>query len=431
MRTLFSRTLITIGVVSTAVLVFTLSVIGYFMLKPVGARSTHDLAALMQISAERWHELVGADRDRFAAELYDRYRIAVREPDGTLQHASRNLPYFVFLEQALGEMIGHPVTLGETRDGDHQWLWADLPDGRGAAVRVGFRRDRIGVQVTVALALVITVGALVTLATAIVLVRRLTAPIERLSDAARRLGTGEWPEPLPEAGPEELLLLTRCFNEMVVQVQELLTNRTTLLAGISHDLRTPLTRIQLALEMLRKDAEPALVDGIHRDVAQMNGLIGQFLEVSRGLEDSDPEMADVGSVITEMVEATRRGGADLIWHSNPPCRRHGHLLALRRVLANLLDNAVRYGNGAPVEVICRCSEEGVCIDILDRGPGIPDDQLDAVFRPFYRLETSRSAQTGGSGLGLAIARQLARANGWRILLRPRDGGGLHASLLLP
>ncbi len=430
-RTLFAKTLVTIGVVSAGVLLFTLSIIGYFMLKPLGERATEDFAALMITSAERWAAGSEEERYRFGQSLQDRYRLTLREPQGGLEPADEVLPYFYFLKQALSRQIDSPIDLRRSYHDEELWLWTEVPDGQGGTVQVGFPHSRIGVQIPVAVALVLLVGSLVTLATSVILVSRLTAPMERLAQAARHIGRGQWPEPLPEKGPEELALLTRRFNDMVVQVRELLTNRTTLLAGISHDLRTPLARIQLALAMLPDQADDKLVSGIARDVEQMNGLIGQFLEVARGLQEKNRAELDIGALLRDLIDSAQRGGADVRWTGCTPCPRLVHATALRRILGNLLQNAVRYGGGDPVVVDCRCEQARTVIEILDRGPGIPQEQVELVFQPFYRIEHSRSSQTGGSGLGLAIARQLARANGWRIELLARRSGGLCARLEIP
>jgi len=225
--------------------------------------------------------------------------------------------------------------------------------------------------------------------------------------------------------------LARSFNEMAIQVQELLSNRTTLLAGISHDLRTPLARTQLALEMLPEEVDPELVNGIRSDVEQMDCLIGQFLELSRDLERGEQQKVIIYLMLDDLVNCARRGGATIQWQARDTCYTFTNPLALRRIIANLLENAVRYGGGSPVEVSYQCGKRDITIQIMDRGPGIPAEQLEAVFRPFYRLEQSRNSETGGSGLGLSIAQQLAGINGQKLTLRPRDGGGTIAELKLP
>lgn len=430
LQTLFSRILFTIAVVSVVFQLFTGWVIGQLMLVPVGQRSAADLAALMIQTAKSWQQQPATKRAHYAEEVLQSHLLRVTAPERNLPYSTSLLPYLFFIEGELRAQSGQPITLYVSEEGDEEWFWADLPVG-DEMVRLGFNRNRIGVHPPFALFLVLSVGGLVILGTAVLLARRLSRPLENLAAAAQHIGSGQWPEPLPEQGPQELAALAHSFNHMGQQVRELLANRTTLLAGISHDLRTPLSRIQLALAMLPEYTEPELVQGMQRDLEEMNRLIGQFLEISRGLGEAKLELVDVRDALQELSDNARRGGAVVHWKDVGPCRLELHKLALCRIVANLLDNAVRYGGGQPVEMEYSCHEGGLTLAILDRGPGIPEAEREAVFRPFHRLEQSRSAKTGGSGLGLAIARQLAEANQWTIELLPRLGGGTVAEVRIP
>ena len=206
----------------------------------------------------------------------------------------------------------------------------------------------------------------------------------------------------------------------------LMDNRTTLLAGISHDLRTPLARLRLGLAMMPENANPALIARMERDMEEMNRLIGGFLELAQGLGQEEERPVDLAALLGDLAQGTA-----LEWRAQPPCIRAVAPVALRRILSNLIENALRYGGGKPVSIALDCAEEWARISVFDRGPGIPPDQAEKVFRPFYRLDSSRSSATGGSGLGLAIARQLADANGWKIELLAREGGGTEARLTIP
>jgi two-component system osmolarity sensor histidine kinase EnvZ len=219
---------------------------------------------------------------------------------------------------------------------------------------------------------------------------------------------------------------------MARDVQELADNRTTMLTGISHDLRTPLARLRLAIEMLGPNADPTLITGIERDIAVMDRLIGQYLDLARDLNAETPERLDIRELVDEAVGDARRAGATVTWQ--PPaqsCPAIVRASALQRILGNLLDNARRYGGDTPIEVICERDASKLAIAVLDRGPGIPVSEGEAVFRPFYRVESSRSGATGGAGLGLAVARQLSEWNGWKLALAPREGGGTEARLTIP
>ena len=427
-RTLFGRTALAIALVLLAFQVIAIGAMFYYVNYPLSRRATEDFAALMVLSAQTWVELPPATRAEFARELRTNHGLTILEAREPLPDSTSRLPYRYLLESALARRTGRPVAIKTT--GDPEWFWADIPTP-GRTIRVGFPRSRIGVQPPAAISVVLIAAALLTLLAALVLARRITRPLAKLAQAATQVGRGETPEPVPEDGPEELAALARTINRMAQEVRALLANRTTLLAGISHDLRTPLARMQLAIELLPRASDPGLVEGLRRDIEEMDRLIGQFLDLGRGLHHGDQAETDLCTVLDKIVADARRGGAEVRLATAEPCVRGVNVLALRRIVTNLVDNAVRYGEGKPVDVALATDADSVTIRVLDRGPGIPEEAREAVFQPFHRLEPSRSHATGGSGLGLAVARQLAQASGWRIELRPREGGGTEARLTLP
>ncbi|MDP1593750.1 MAG: ATP-binding protein, partial [Gallionella sp.] len=317
----------------------------------------------------------------------------------------------------------------KTTEWEQSWFWAEIHVG-GKQIRIAIPRDQLGIQPPLALLLVLAATIALTLITAVILARRIARPLERLSEAAKHVGQGNIPEALQESGPEELANLARAFNQMALQVQELLANRTTLLAGISHDLRTPLARMRLAVEMLPENANPKIITRLQNELEEMNRIIGEFLAFSRGLEKEAAQEIDINQMLQELAGNAQNEGAEIRWQPQGPCLRSVGHMALRRILANLIGNAVRYGAGKAVEIECDCADRITIIRVLDHGPGIPPEQAENVFQPFYRLESSRSSATGGSGLGLAIARQLADVNGWKIELLPREGGGTEARLTI-
>jgi two-component system osmolarity sensor histidine kinase EnvZ len=422
----------TAAIVAVALIVFQLimlAITAYYIMLPMARRSADDLAALMVLSAQTWVELPPQTRRDFELELAKKHNLWLFEATTKLPAHDRHLPYLSLLEDALSARTGEAIRIKVTQ-WEQAWFWAEIHTGE-KLIRIGFPREHLGMQMPLALLLVLAATIALTLITAIILARRITRPLERLSQAARHVGLGNIPETLPESGPEELAGLARAFNLMALQVRELLANRTTLLAGISHDLRTPLARMRLAVEMLPGDADPKLIARLQHDLEEMNRLIGEFIELSRGLEKETPQATDLSQLLRELAHDASQGGEMVECRATASCLRPLGPMALRRIVANLLGNAVRYGAGQPVTIALTCDEEAAVIRVLDRGPGIPPEQAENVFRPFYRLEASRSTTTGGSGLGLAIARQLADANGWKIELLPREGGGTEARLTLP
>lgn len=426
--TLFGKTAVTIAFSLIAMQLLALAVAFFTVLLPLAQRSADDLAALILLSAQTWVELPPNARQDFRDELAKNHGLSLVETNAPLPDGEHHFPYLQLLEDALERRAGRPIHVKVAQQ-EERWFWAEIAAG-GQSIRIGFPQQRIGPQPVLALGLVLGIGTLLTLLTTLLLVRRLALPLDRLTQAAAGVGRGETPELLPEAGPVELATLARAFNRMTQQVRELLDNRTTLLAGISHDLRTPLARLRLALEMLAGRPSPALIARMGRDLEEMNRMIGEFLDLARGLQQEEKQSVNISDLVGQAVEDARAGGAALLWAPAPPCRTECAPRALRRILDNLIQNAVRYGGAEPATVECDSEEENIRIRVLDRGPGIAPDQLEAVFRPFYRIESSRSGVTGGSGLGLAIARQLADANGWQIKLLVREGGGTEARLIL-
>lgn len=273
----------------------------------------------------------------------------------------------------------------------------------------------------------VRLGAL--LLAAWVAARWLSDPIRRLAGAARELGHNIHRAPLPEAGSLECREATRVFNQMQQHIRAQLAQRDQFVAAVSHDLRTPLTRLALRVESLQDAGER---QRFSRDIAEMDTMIRATLDYLRGAADSEPWVAlDLAALVDSLVDDQQEAGHDVAVEpcSTPVAQVRAQASALRRCISNLLDNAVRYGGGAQV----RLTEDaqGVCVMVLDRGPGIPEAELTEVLQPFYRVEASRNRNTGGVGLGLASASDIARQHGGSLQLSNRVGGGLQAELRLP
>lgn len=405
-------------------------VLSVYLILPLARRSADDLAGLMILSAQTWAELPPQTRVDFEFELLANHALALRaQPPGPGVGIDEwHPPYFYLLEDALAHRSGTRQHLVRENVGDATWYWTNLPAGDGY-LAVGLAEQRIAAQPVTALLIALLGGLALAGGVAVWLARRITAPLARLEQAATRIGQGESPELLPETGPTELATLAGRFNAMARQVRELLQARTTLLVGVSHDLRTPLARMRLALELLKLDPTPALIERLENDIEEMNGLIATLLDLARGLEREPPVTVDLADWLGDLA-ADFSTPERTVTLSCPPCQRSIPPRALRRAIGNLLQNALRHAPGAPVELVC-IEDAGQCrIGILDRGPGIPPDQIEAMFQPFHRLDPSRSPATGGAGLGLTIVRELARANAWAVRLEPRPGGGLAAWLCM-
>ena len=252
----------------------------------------------------------------------------------------------------------------------------------------------------------------------------LARPLAALQRAAGRLGRGEAHEPLAEEGARELRSLAAAFNRMARDLDSMERERAVVLAGISHDLRTPLSRLRLELEM--SGAGKSAVEAMTADIDEMDAIIGQFLDFARG---SEPQARnDLEAVLGELTEHYSRLGRHVEFKGDPLQPFAFARMEVRRAIANLIDNALRYARD-PVEVISSKNQTHVVVEVLDRGPGIPQAEAERLKRPFTRLDTARSGPAG-AGLGLAIVDRVARAHGGSLELLPREGGGLAARLTL-
>ncbi len=258
----------------------------------------------------------------------------------------------------------------------------------------------------------------------------ISRPLRALRRAAGRLGRGQAHEPVAEEGAVELRDLASAFNRMASDLASMERERAMVLAGISHDLRTPLSRLRLALEMSgsSRGETSGDVEAMVADIGEIDSVIGQFLDYARG-ENEEKTRGDLNALLVDLAGHYARLGKRVSLDDKPVPEFAFARVGLRRAVANLVDNALRYA-GEPVEIRSGVVEKKIFIEILDRGPGIPETETERLKRPFTRLDSSRSGP-GGSGLGLAIVERVARAHGGKLELLPREGGGLLARLSLP
>lgn len=258
---------------------------------------------------------------------------------------------------------------------------------------------------------------------------RINRPLHLLMNAANRLRNGEQPEKLPEGSFAELREVNDTFNKMADSLAELDAERTLILAGVSHDIRTPLARLRLSVEMLPDDGCASLKNGMVQDIADMDNIIHQFLDFVKGVEGEPTEMTDVNALLQAVHDRQLRAGRDLVVQLAPTYHIPIKPLAMQRLLDNLVGNAYAYGNGQ-VRIASKIANENIIISVFDNGPGIPETHVEKLLRPFERLDTARS-NAGGSGLGLAIADRIAKQHHGKLELINRPEGGLEARLSLP
>jgi two-component system, OmpR family, osmolarity sensor histidine kinase EnvZ len=269
--------------------------------------------------------------------------------------------------------------------------------------------------------------ALVALLVAYMLMRLLNRPLRQLAGAAASVGRGQYPQPLQADGPDEIRALGGAFNQMLSDLKRTDAERAVLLAGVSHDLRTPLARMRLGVELLHGEAE--LKTDMSKDIEEMDAIVNQFLDFARGAGDERTRIGDLSTLLREVCDSYARRGTALKLELGAIAPLALRPIAFKRALTNLIDNAIKYGGGE-IEVRAGQLDGSVGISVLDRGPGIPAAEIERMVRPFTRLESARTG-AGGAGLGLAIVDRIAQLHGGKLTLLPRASGGLEARIELP
>ncbi|MBP6188763.1 MAG: HAMP domain-containing protein [Azonexus sp.] len=264
------------------------------------------------------------------------------------------------------------------------------------------------------------------LAVAWIIASRISRPLKAMAKSAETVGRGQKPAPLPEDGAEELSRLAVAFNTMAADLERHEKDRSEVLAGISHDLRTPLTRLRLEAEMSVADsARQAVVS----DIEQMEAVISQFMDYARTESGEAPVATDISALLAGIADRQRYVGHPLTMEIGELPETMLRPKAISRAITNLIDNAVKYGGGEITLAAAAVNGE-IQVEISDHGPGVPQEEIERLKRPFTRLENARTNATG-TGLGLAIVERIARLHEGRLDLLPNPGGGLLVRLVLP
>ena len=327
------------------------------------------------------------------------------------------------LARALNERVGRPYLMDTISFTNQVEVKIQLEDGVLHAV---VPLNRLFSSSSYVFILYMVGTSLVLFAVATVFMRNQVRTLRRLAAAADRFGKGQDVPDFKPQGATEVRLAAAAFNRMRARIQRQITQRTEMLAGVSHDLRTPLTRMKLQLAMLGDGAE---IEDLKGDVAEMERMVEGYLAFARGEGTEKPAETDLGLLLRDVVGDARREGTAVDLHVEDRLVALVRPNALRRCLVNLVSNAARVAS----QVWIRAGQVGDMIEITvdDDGPGIPEDRREDVFKPFFRLEGSRNPMTGGTGLGLTIARDVIRSHGGDLVLLDAPTGGLRARLSLP
>ncbi|HRD78008.1 MAG TPA: ATP-binding protein [Hyphomicrobiaceae bacterium] len=329
------------------------------------------------------------------------------------------------LRVSAGELAPDDIVLGTGDDPHNALLSIRLPDSTWLNVSLfAASRSGHGGHGTLLSTSIMAAGVVLM---SLLIAGWLTRPLRSMASAVSALSPDGPRSEIAEEGPREVRQLASAFNDMQTRIGELIDRRTQALAAVSHDLRTPLTRLKLRLSDI---GDLALQKSVQADLAEMEAMIEATLAYLRGQETQEPPRPiDLAALLATVVDEARDAGHDAVLIAPPPITVTGRHLGLKRALTNLAANAVRFGT--KVEVRAAISGAVVAIEIADNGPGIPVGQLDAVFEPFVRLETSRNRESGGVGLGLTIAKACIEADRGTLTLANRPEGGLVAVIRLP
>lgn len=323
-----------------------------------------------------------------------------------------------------GRGWGRGMGPGFSPEGTFFTVQIALGDGTWVTFDSHLSPQAAGVPLRLALTLLILLGTVIVLS--LVAVRWVTGPLATLATAAEELGEDINRAPLPETGPSEARRAAKAFNTMQQRLARFIAERTRIFTAMSHDLKTPITRLRLRAEML--EDEP-LRARFAKDLDEMEAMVAQTLDFMRDTGKQEaPQRVDVMALLESLQTDYQDGGHKVEIEGRAAQPYAGRPLALRRCLTNLLDNAIRYGGGAAIRI--EDAGDRLTLRIRDDGPGIPEAELEQAFEPFFRGEASRNRDTGGTGLGLGIARNAARAHGGDLVLRNRAEGGLEAVLTL-
>ena len=339
------------------------------------------------------------------------------------------------LNKAFEAHLYRPFRIDTTSYGEDIEIRVQLPDG---VLRVLTTRKRVTSSTTYIFIMWMVGTSLVLLAVAILFLRNQIRPIRRLAEAADEFGKGRNAGYFHPSGATEVRQAAAAFISMRDRIQRQIAQRTEMLAGVSHDLRTPLTRMKLQLAMLNDSDD---IQHLKADVSEMERMVEGYLAFMRGQDSEAVVDTDIGALISGVVfDAGRKGAkvrlapAETVSIPESADNANGNVIplrpnAIRRCLTNLVDNAARHGEHVEISVSWQPDQIEIAVD--DDGPGIPEDRRDEVFRPFHRLEEFRNPETGGMGLGLAIARDVAHNHGGDIELSSSPLGGLRAAVRLP
>ncbi|KGJ91622.1 two-component system sensor histidine kinase EnvZ [Colwellia psychrerythraea] len=361
---------------------------------------------------------------KMAKAFHNETGIGVYREEDAVNFGLASAGLYPYRSEQMSLLLGGPAEV-RISDGNEYLFWIRAPQAPHLWVKIplsGMERGSFS-----PLIFFMVVIGLLSVMGGWVFVRQLNRPLKSLEIAAEDVGRGDFPEPLVERGTSEIMAVTQAFNHMSKGIKQLEDDRNLLMAGISHDLRTPLTRIRLASEMMQEQ-DAFLKEGIETDIDDMNNIIDQFIDYIRHDSKDKAELGDLNVLVDEVLNVERPNDRMIEFHAGDCPKIPLRHVAVRRALANLVQNALRYTTDE-IEVFTGVEGEYAFFIVSDHGDGIPEADIERLFQPFTQGDTARG--TEGSGLGLAIIKRIVDTHGGSVVLSNKPEGGLQAKVCLP
>ena len=433
-RKLMARVSVTIVVPLILVQIISTYVFYGNLWNTMARRMSADLAGDIGAVAQALHDAPDqAQRDAVVRNALENMELQVTfEPNATLMGRNviaRKAEAIERMEQELWHGLERPFAIDFLALRPQRLISVRVQEPDGVLNVLLPRARVVGSNTTLVFVIWMVGSSMLLFGVATAYLRNQVATVRRLARAADAFGKGREVPDFPDTGALEVRQAARAFNVMRGRIQRQIAQRTEMLAGVSHDLRTPLTRMKLQLEMM-PNTQSDDVTALREDIAEMERMLDAYLAFARGEGTEPPVPTDLGELVETIVARFRREDANITLHKPPtPLDAIVKPVAYDRALSNLIGNAVRYARNIVVTV--RRADEFMYVDVDDDGPGIRADQREEAFRAFHRLEPSRNSKTGGVGLGLTVARDIVRGMGGDIVLADSPMGGLRASLRVP
>ncbi|XOV80171.1 MAG: two-component system sensor histidine kinase EnvZ [Aestuariibacter sp.] len=420
----FGQTVLLIGVLLLINQVVSYLSVTYYFIGPSVKQINSLLATQIKVLFLEGSDYQDPDfRERF----FDATGIRIFTEESAVENGLNSATYYQFFSREMSEQLGGPAEV-RVSSGNRYIFWVRPPQAPNIWITVPL--SGVGDANISPLTIYLMVIGVLSVLGGWIFVRRLNRPLQALQKAALDVGRGNIPPPLKEEGSSEIVAVTQAFNRMAKGIKQLEDDRTLLTAGISHDLRTPLTRIRIATEMLPQD-QNWISEGIIHDIEDMNDIIDQFIDYVRQDKSEKTELTDLNGLITEVAQArTIEEQHDIDLHLADIPAIQLRKVAIKRVLENLIENAFRYGSDR-IELATgiKKKKNEVFFTVRDFGKGIPNDQIEELFQPFKQGDEARGSV--GSGLGLAIIKRIVDMHNGIIELRNHSLGGLEATVFLP